>query len=129
MKLSGFLVVLLAIGAFAQKQPPNPPKSTQPSQGPYELLKPQQKQLIDEWYADYNKAMHENLPPSDYNQLPLSIRTTFEAITHALMTTKLTDKSGQSLGDALQLVQAIETINGKVPKARGDLQFRMYVTL
>ena len=26
-------------------------------------------------------------------------------------------------------MQSIETINGKVPKARGDLQFRMYVVL
>ena len=31
--------------------------------------------------------MHEDLPPSDYDQLSLSTRTTFEAITHALMTT------------------------------------------
>jgi hypothetical protein len=45
------------------------------------------------------------------------------------MTTHMTDKSGKSLGNALDLVESIETINGKVPKARGDLQFRMYVVL
>ena len=33
------------------------------------------------------------------------------------------------MGTALDLVQAIEAINGKVPRARGDLQFRMYVLL
>ena len=33
------------------------------------------------------------------------------------------------MGDALDLVQSIETINGKIPKARGDLQFRVYVIL
>ena len=33
------------------------------------------------------------------------------------------------MGNGLELVQSIETINGKVPKARGDLQFRMYVLL
>ncbi len=92
-------------------------------------MKPQQKKLIDDWYADYNKMMHENLPPSDYDQLSLSTRTTFEAITHALMTTNLTNKSGQPLGNALELVESIETIHGKVPQARGDLQFRMYVVL
>lgn len=126
MRLSSIFVILLTIGAFAQTQPA---PSSPAFQGTYEQLKPQQKQLVDDWYADYNKMMHEDLPPSDYNQLSLSTRTTFEAITHALLTTKLTGKSGQPMGNALEIVQSIETINGKVPKARGDLQFRMYVVL
>ncbi|MGC2110921.1 MAG: hypothetical protein WA655_15475 [Candidatus Korobacteraceae bacterium] len=121
MQLSSIFVILLTIGAFAQNQPA---QSSPAFRGTYEQLKPQQKQLVDDWYADYNKVMHENLPPSDYNELSLSTRTTFEAITHALMTTQLTGKSGQPMGNALELVQSIETINGKVPKARGDLQFR-----
>ena len=116
MRLSGIFVILLTIGAVAQNQPAG---TSQAFQGTYERLKPQQKLLIDDWYADYNKMMHEDLPPSDYNQLSLSTRTTFEAITHALMTTKLTGKSGQPMGNALELVQSIETINGKVPQARG----------
>lgn len=33
------------------------------------------------------------------------------------------------MGTALDLVKSIEAINGKVPRARGDLQFRMYVVL
>jgi hypothetical protein len=33
------------------------------------------------------------------------------------------------MGTALDLVQSIEAINGKVPRARGDLQFRVYVVL
>ena len=126
MRLTSTLIWLLALGAFAQGKPSEP---VQHFNGTYEQLQPAQKKLVDEWYTDYNKMMGENLPPSDYDQLALSIRTTFEAVTHALQTTELTDKSGKPLGNALNLVQAIETINGKVPKARGDLQFRMYVVL
>ncbi len=139
MRLSGISFILFSIltlllaGGSAQTQPspaqPQPSAATPTFHGSYEQLKPQQKQLIDDWYVEYDKMMHEDLPPSDYNQLSLSVRTTFEAITHALMTTKLTNQSGQSMGNALELVQSIETINGKVPKARGDLQFRMYVIL
>jgi len=97
--------------------------------GTYEELKPAQKQLIDEWYADYSRMTNDTSDPKEYNQFSLSTRTTYEAVTHALMTTQLTDKSGKPLGTALDLVGAIEAINGKVPRARGDLQFRMYVVL
>ena len=124
-----FLVVcatLIAVVAPAQDQT----KATTPAfPGTYAQLKPQQKKLIDEWYAEYDKLMHENDPPTDYDQLSPSTRTTFEAVTHALMTTNLTSKSGQPMGEALDLVQSIETIHGKVPQARGDLQFRVYVIL
>jgi len=126
MRLLLVCFVLIAVSAPAQE----PAKSTNPVfPGTYEQLKPPQKKLIDDWYAEYDKLMHENDPPTDYDQLSLSTRTTFEAVTHALMTTKLTGKSGESMGDALGLVQSIETIHGKVPKARGDLQFRVYVIL
>ncbi len=97
--------------------------------GTYEELSPAQKKLIDEWYSEYNELTHDNSQPTEYNQFSQSTRTTFEAVTHALMTTRLTDKSGKSMGNALDLVQSVEAINGKVPHARGDLQFRMYVVL
>jgi len=97
--------------------------------GTYEELSPAQRKLIDEWYAEYNQMTHDNSQPTDYNQFSMSTRTTFEAVTHALISTPLTDKSGKSLGSALDLVQSIEAINGKVPHARGDLQFRVYVVL
>ena len=97
--------------------------------GTYEELNPTQKKLIDEWYANYNQMTHDNSQPTDYNKFSVSTRTTFEGVTHALMTTKLTDKSGKSMGSALDIVESIEAINGKVPHARGDLQFRVYVVL
>jgi len=118
--------LLLAITLIAQQPPVNTPVEFH---GTYAELKPAQKQLIDEWYAEYNRMTHEHSEPAEYDQLSLSTRTTFEAVTHALMTTNLTDKAGKSMGNALDLVQAIEAINGKVPQARGDLQFRMYVLL
>src|SRR5262245_5903774 len=107
-------------------------RASAPSQefhGTYEELNPVQRKLIDEWYAEYNQMTHDNSRPTDYNQFSISTRTTFEAVTHALMTTKLTDKSGKSMGNALDLLQSIEAINGKVPHTRGDLQFRIYVVL
>ena len=97
--------------------------------GTYEALNPEQKRLMDEWYADYNKLTGDHASPTEYNQYSLSTRTTYEAVTHALMTTQLTDKLGKPMGTALDLVEAIEAINGKIPRARGDLQFRMYVVL
>jgi hypothetical protein len=126
MKFLRSSVILLALYANAQQKPND---SGHEFNGTYEQLRPAQKNLIDEWYAEYNQMMGEHLDPAEYSQLPLSTRTTFEAVTHALLTTYLTSKFGQPLGTALDLVKSIEAINGKVPKARGDLQFRMYVLL
>jgi hypothetical protein len=126
MRFTPVLLILLSFCAAAQEQPAT---SQQQFPGTYEQLRPAQKKLIDEWYGEYNRLMNEHDSPSDYDQLSLSTRTTFEAVTHALLTTSLTNKAGQLMGNALDLVQGIETINGKVPRARGDLQFRMYAVL
>jgi hypothetical protein len=126
-RLIGALVLLLpALVLIAQEQPANPPTGFH---GTYAELKPAQKKLIDEWYAEYNRLTHEQSSPTEYDQLSLSTRTTYEAVTHALLTTQLTDKSGKSMGNALELVRGIEAIAGKIPRARGDLQFRMYALL
>ena len=53
----------------------------------------------------------------------------FDAVTHALVTTELTDESGQSLGTALDLVAQLETIKGKIKGVGGDQQFRIYAVL
>lgn len=118
------LLMLATLGA--QDQAPTAP---QDFHGTYEELNPAQRKLIDEWYAEYNQMTHDHSQPTEYNQFSMSTRSTFEAVTHALMSTELTDKSGKSMGSALDLVQSIESINGKVPHARGDLQFRIYVVL
>ena len=98
--------------------------------GTYDRLRPEQRRLVDDWFVRYKKRIQKNIAPEDgYNAVPISIRTTFEAVTHALQTTPLTDKQGARLGNALDLVDVLETARGKVPHARGDLQFRIYVVL
>jgi hypothetical protein len=125
-RLAGMLAILLMASAVvAQEKATNAPQF----HGTYEELKPEQKKLIDEWYAEYNRMANDHSDPAEYDEFSLSTRTTFEAVTHALMTTNLTDRSGKSMGNALDLVQSIEAINGKIPKTRGDLQFRVYVIL
>ena len=90
-RFSSTLVLLLASTLTAQKKGTAAP---QEFAGTYEELNPAQKKLIDEWYAEYNQLTHDSSRPTEYNQFSQSTRTTFEAVTHALMTTRLTDKSG-----------------------------------
>jgi hypothetical protein len=99
--------------------------------GSYDQLAAPQQELIDDWFANIEKMLGKPLPSpeEEYNQLPLSTRTTFEAVTHSLVRTPLTDKNGNRLGTGIDLVQHLETIRGHIPNARGDLQFRIYVTL
>jgi hypothetical protein len=69
-------------------------------------------------------------PASLYDDvLTVSTKTTFDAVTHALMTTPLTDNSGASLGDALTLVDRVDTVRGEIDGAPSDHQFRVYVRL
>ena len=58
-----------------------------------------------------------------------SAKTTFDAVTHALLTTPLTDASGQKFGDGLSLIERVDSVKGEVSGASGDRQFRMYVRL
>ena len=98
--------------------------------GTYANLKSEQRRLVDELYRQYDEMAKKNLKPAeDYDDLSLSVRTTFEAVTHALMTTKLTDQAGRSLGTALDVISYLERVRGKIPEAKGDLQFRIYVAL
>jgi hypothetical protein len=59
----------------------------------------------------------------------ISERTTYDAITHALLNSRLTDAYGTSLGRAFDLVASIERVAGQYYGRSGDQQFRLYVTL
>lgn len=95
----------------------------------FERLRTEQKKLVLSWMAEYQKITGRQLDVSTYDSLPLSTRTTFDAVTHALLSTKLTGPKGAPLGTALDLIELVEGVHGHVPDARGDHQFRVYVKL
>lgn len=129
------LVVLLAavLGGTAI-QAAEPAKKSQVPEfkfaGNLEGLTAAQQLLIKDWVARVSKLTGKKLDPAQvYDNAPISPRTTFEAVTHALVHTALTDDAGKPLGSALDLVDSLEAVQGEVPGARGDLQFRMYARL
>jgi hypothetical protein len=99
--------------------------------GSYSSLDARRRHFVDDWVARFTEATGRKMEPAEFYDgvVKLSSKTTFEAITHALMRTALTDASGNALGDALALVEHVDTIKGKVLGAAGDHQFRMYVRL
>jgi hypothetical protein len=84
--------------------------------GPYTLL--------------YNENTGRNYGPQEYfDSLTISERTTYDAVTHALMSSPLTDEAGNSLGAAFDLIESVERIAGQYYGRGGDQQFRLYVNL
>ena len=135
MKLA---VLLLAAGALAQKQsetqktaaPQKQTTSTREFGKSYETLRPEQKRLVDDYVARYNQTTGSTIVAQEgYDAARVSARTTFDAVTHALIKARLTDANGKSLGRAFDLVDAIDEVMGEAANARGDRQFRLYVYL
>lgn len=116
------LLSFLATAAFAQD----------PSSfiAQYSDLTPEQKRLVDDWSERFSKTINKQTNPADvYTNMSLSAKTTFNAITHALLKTTLTDQNGNSLGPAIQIVDKVDRLAGKISGAPGDQQFRIYVEL
>jgi hypothetical protein len=124
MRLAALAIASSAAILSAQQQLPQ-------FGGSYTSLDARQQHLIDDWVTRFSATSARKVEPAEfYDQVVrFSTRTTFEAITHALKTTPLTDASGASLGDAIDLIERIDTVRGKVVAAGGDRQFRMYVRL
>ncbi len=99
--------------------------------GAYAALDARRQHFVENWVTRFGKATGQKLDPAHlYDDLiSMSSKTTFEAITHALMTTPLTDAAGARLGDALALIERVESVRGEIAGASGDAQFRMYVRL
>lgn len=94
----------------------------------YAELMPQQKKLFNDFVQKYSKIFGTKISAEQsYEDSPVSVRTTFYAVTHALLISKLTDENGKSLGSALDVIDSLETIKGKVKGEGGDVQFRIYV--
>ncbi len=89
-----------------------------------------QKELFVGYTESYNEDTGFDLTPEAYfNSMTISERTTYDAVTHALMSSTLTDADGNSLGVAIDLLQGVERISGQYYGRSGDQQFRLYVFL
>jgi hypothetical protein len=122
--------------SFPQPQNQNAATSQKPKTEALELgksysaLRPEQVRLIDNFIRSYNDTTGSKLVPEQvYDSARLSIRTTFDAVTHALLNATLTDSQGKSLGRAIDLVDAVDQVMGEETGAGGDMQFRLYVYL
>ena len=124
------IVMLLLIGThpvWTQQAPTS-------AEGPgstYSSLQPQPKRLVDDWFKRLSAVIQKAVDPAEgYENLPLSTKTTFNAVTHALLMTKLTDASGERLSDsAMDLVDRVDDVAGQILGTRGDRQFRIYIQL
>ncbi len=117
--------LILAIQVGRAQQPPSR------FGGTYSGLDARRQGLVDNWVARFVKTTGQRIEAAPFydDELSLSTKATFEAVTHALMATALTDRSGASLGDALALVTQVEDARGDVAGAPSDHQFRLYVLL
>jgi hypothetical protein len=99
--------------------------------GGYASLDARRQRLVEGWVARFNQVTGQKIEAGPFydSRARLSAKTTFEAVTHALMTTTLTDDKGARLGDALDLVERVDTVAGQVSGAPSDRQFRMYALL
>jgi hypothetical protein len=99
--------------------------------GAYSELDTRRQQLVDDWVKRFIKVTGQSLDARAFydDVLSLSTKTTFDAVTHALMTTPLTDASSQKFGDGLALIERVDSVKGEVSGASSDRQFRLYVRL
>ena len=126
-------MILVPAALFAEAAPAlaqNQTSNTRVFGQSYATLRPEQRHLIDDYIRRVNQVTGSQMMPAQaYDGARLSLRTTFDAVTHALLTTKLTNDKGQDLGRAIDLIDAVDDILGEEPGQRGDKQFRMYVYL
>ncbi len=96
----------------------------------YTDLQDRQTELFDVFTKNYNEETEKNLTGQEhFDSLPISYRTTYDAVTHALMNSQLTDEEGNSLDTAIDLVERVDRIAGQYYGRSGDEQFRIYADL
>ena len=90
-------------------------------------LEPVQQKLLEGFTAAFNERSGRDLSTQEYfDSMSVSERTTYDAVTHALMSSELTDQEGNDLGTALDLVEGVEKVAGQYYGRGGDQQFRLY---
>ena len=93
-------------------------------------LEPVQQKPLEGFTAAFNERAGRDLSTEEYfDSMSVSERTTYDAVTHALMNSTLTDEEGNDLGDALDLIEGVEKVAGQYYGRGGDQQFRLYVFL
>lgn len=108
----------------------DPKRDVDTGRSRYTDLSSDQKALFEKYAAEYAERRGREVSPQEYfDSLTISERTTFDAVTHALLHSPLTDEQGNSLGHAFDLVEGIERIAGQYYGRSGDQQFRLYVRL
>ena len=110
-----FLAVLallaLSMGASSQNSTPSD------FGGGYDTLQSEQRALVDDWMKRFSATIQKDVDARQaFNNLSLSTRTTFNAVTHALISTQLTSESGAKLGSAIQIVDKLDTVRGEVSR-------------
>jgi hypothetical protein len=118
-----------AVDGAGQGQPPQAP--AQQFGGSYSELGARRQKLIGDWVARFNELTGSKVDPQAFydTRVRLSTKTTFDAVTNALIATSLTDGSGAKYGDALDLIERVDSVRGSILSAAGDHQFRMYARL
>ena len=130
-----FALVLLGLAQRADasrvQDPAAAQEPTRPFGGDFSDLGSRRQRLVEDWVARFNEVTGQNVEAGPFYDtfVKLSTRTTFDAVTNALLTTPLTDASGERFGDALEIVERVEAVQGHIPGSSGDRQFRIYARL
>ena len=96
----------------------------------FQDLAPEQQRLYEPYaYRDASARGQSMAAAKHFDSETVSVRTTFDSVTHALLASKLTDAGGDNLGTALALVARLDRIAGQYSGRRGDEQFRLFVEL
>ncbi len=108
----------------------DPAADENPSIARYVNLTPEQQALYEPYArADAAARGRELTPEEHFDSQTISARTTFDAVTHALQSSQLSDADGNDLGSAFDIITAIERVAGQYYGRGGDQQFRLYVEL
>src|SRR5262249_35860559 len=77
--------------------------------GTFTELAPEQQRLLRDWTDQYSKLTGKKADPAQlYDSARMSQRTTFDAVTHALLHTALTDSNSQPMGAAFAVITGPE---------------------